>query len=164
MPQISQLAATYASQIFWLLLTFGLVFFTVGLGMLPKVQANMAGRDRRIADDLGAAQSARTAADQAEATWRARDAASREAAQARLNGARTEAATATEATLATANAANAERVSRGEADIAAAGERAASEIEAVAAEAARDIVAKVAGLTIAADEAQNAVKQAMADG
>ncbi|MBP6111483.1 MAG: ATPase, partial [Sphingobium sp.] len=38
MPQIAQLAATYSSQIFWLLLTFGFVFFVIGLGMVPKVQ------------------------------------------------------------------------------------------------------------------------------
>lgn len=161
MPQISQLAATYASQIFWLLLTFGLVFFTVGLGLLPKVQSTIDGRDRSIADDLAAAQAARTAADEGEAAWRTRDAANREAALGRVNTARAEATAATEATLASANAANADRVAKGEADIAAAGAKAVGEIEAVAAEAARDIVAKVAGLTVAAGEAQAAVKQVM---
>ncbi|RZM11681.1 MAG: ATPase, partial [Sphingomonas sp.] len=33
MPQLSQVAATYASQIFWLLVTFGLLYFVVGRGM-----------------------------------------------------------------------------------------------------------------------------------
>ena len=37
MPQIQQLAATYASQIFWLLITFGLLYFGIARTMLPKV-------------------------------------------------------------------------------------------------------------------------------
>lgn len=66
MPQISQLAATYASQIFWLLLTFGIVFVVVGLGMVPKIQGTIDQRDRTVADDLAAAEQARGAADAAE--------------------------------------------------------------------------------------------------
>ena len=62
MPQISQLAATYASQIFWLLLTFGFVFFVIGLGMVPKVQGTIDSRDKSVADDLAAAEAARTGA------------------------------------------------------------------------------------------------------
>lgn len=164
MPQISQLAATYASQIFWLLLTFGLVFFTVGRGMLPKVQANIDRRDQSIAADLAAAQAARDAADQAEESWRTRDAANREAALVRVNKARAEAAAKTEATLATANAANADRVAQGEADIAAAGAKAGAEIERIAAEATQDIVSRVAGLNVNATEASAAVKQVMTNG
>lgn len=164
MPQISQLAATYASQIFWLLLTFGIVFVTVGLGMLPKVQATIGDRDQRIADDLAAAQAARDASTQAEEAWRTRDAANREAALARVNKARAEAAAKTEATLAKANAANADRVAKGEADIVAAAAKAGTEIEAVAAEAAQEIVAQVAGLKVNATEAKAAVKQAIANG
>lgn len=164
MPQISQLAATYASQIFWLLLTFGIVFVTVGLGMLPKVQATIGDRDKRIADDLAAAQAARDASTQAEDAWQTRDAANREAALARVNKARAEAAAKTEATLAKANTANADRVAKGEADIAAAAAKAGAEIEAVAAEAAQDIVARVAGLKVTTTEAKAAVKQAIVNG
>ncbi|MBS0283271.1 MAG: ATPase, partial [Proteobacteria bacterium] len=80
MPQISQLAATYASQIFWLLLTFGIVFFIVGRGMLPRVQKTIDSRDRSIADDLAAASRARDEADKAEEAWRLRDHANREKA------------------------------------------------------------------------------------
>ncbi|MDZ4275696.1 MAG: ATPase, partial [Erythrobacter sp.] len=41
MPQIAQLADTYASQIFWLLVFFGLTFFVVGRGMVPKVMSTV---------------------------------------------------------------------------------------------------------------------------
>ena len=52
MPQIAQLAETYSSQIFWLLVFFGLVFFVIGRGMVPRVMATVGDRDKQI----GAAQ------------------------------------------------------------------------------------------------------------
>src|SRR4051812_46549700 len=72
MPQINQLPFIYASQLFWLAGTFGLIFFGIGLGMLPKIRSTVDARDQRIADDLAEAQSARAAADETEAAWRAR--------------------------------------------------------------------------------------------
>ena len=55
MPQIAQLAETYSSQIFWLLVIFGFVFFVVGKGMVPKVMGTVELRDKQINDDLDAA-------------------------------------------------------------------------------------------------------------
>lgn len=159
MPQISQLAATYFSQVFWLILTFGLVFLVVGRGMLPRVQATMDGRDERITGDLAAAKAARDAADQAEAEWHQRDAANRERAQGVVAEARSRATKATEATLAAANAEQATTVAAGEASIRDATQRAVSEIENVAAEAAQAIVARVAGAQVTADEARAAVQK-----
>lgn len=164
MPQISQLAATYASQIFWLLVTFGLVFFVVGRGMLPKVQATIDKRDSSIAADLAAAKAARDAADRAEEAWHERDQANREKAQGVVAEARARASKASEATLAAAGEAQAARVAAGEAEIKAASDRALTEIEAVAAEAAQDIVARVSGVQVSADDARGAVKSVMAHG
>lgn len=164
MPQISQLAATWASQIFWLLLTFGAVFFIVGRGMLPKVQATIDGRDKSIADDLGAASAARDAADRAEADWRQRDQLAREKAQSVVAEARQRAAKTSEATLSAANAEQSAKVAEGEARIRDAAARAGDEIEAVAAEAAQAIVSRVAGYDVGADEARAAVKGAVSHG
>ena len=36
MPQIAQISEIWSSQLFWLLITFGFVFFVIGKGMLPK--------------------------------------------------------------------------------------------------------------------------------
>jgi F-type H+-transporting ATPase subunit b len=72
MPQISQIAATYASQIFWLLITFGILYFGIGKMMVPKVMATVDAREGQIAGDLAAAEQARLAADQVEAAWRAK--------------------------------------------------------------------------------------------
>lgn len=161
MPQISQLAATYASQIFWLLLTFGLVFLVVGRGMLPRVQKTIADRDAGIQGDLAAAAAARDAADAAEEQWKLRDQANRERAQALLAEARGKAAKASEATLGAANAQQAAQVATAEASIREATTRAVAEIEGVAAEAAQAIVARVSGAQVSADEARAAVQKVL---
>ncbi|MCP3730085.1 ATPase [Sphingomonas sp. MG17] len=161
MPQIAQLAATWASQLFWLLLTFGIVYFFIGRGMAPKVQATVDQRDKTVADDLAAAEAARVAADAAEETWRGHENAAREAAQKKLAEARGKAAAATEKQLASANGELDAKVSEAEARIAAASQAVQSEIEAVAAEAAQDIVARVSGAKVTAAEAKTAVKAAI---
>ena len=104
MPQIAQIAETYSSQIFWLLLTFGFVFFVIGLGMVPKVQGTADARDAKISGDLDAAKAAFARADEAEADYKVRDAQSRTAAQALLAKAKSDAAKASEARIAVADA------------------------------------------------------------
>ncbi len=161
MPQISQLAETFASQLFWLLVTFGFVFFVVGKLMLPKVISTIDQRDQSVADDLASAEAARAAADQAEEKWRAEENAAREAAQKRITDARAKGAAKAEKTLAAANAKIEAKIAEAEARIAEASEAASSEIEAVAAEAAADIVARVSGAKVTAAEAGKAVKVAL---
>jgi hypothetical protein len=72
MPQFAQIATTYASQIFWLVIVFGLIYFVIGKGMLPKIDATVGARNDKIASDLAAAESARATADETEAAYRAR--------------------------------------------------------------------------------------------
>lgn len=164
MPQIAQIAETYASQIFWLLLTFGFVFFVIGLGMVPKVQATMEGRDAKITGDLDAAKAAFARADEAEADYRARDAESRLAVQAALADAKARAAKASEATLATADSEISGTIGAAEARIKIASTAALAEIENVAVDAARDMVARISGVQASEDAARNAVKAALAHG
>ena len=163
MPQIDQLKDSWylVSQLFWLAVTFGLVFFIVGRVMLPRVQATIADRDAGIQGDLTAAAAARDAADRAEADWQTRDTANREAAQALVAEARARASKASEATLAAANAKQAEQVAAGEATIRAAADKAIAEIESVAAEAAQAIVNRVSGAIVSAEEARAAVQKVL---
>ena len=161
MPQIEQLAATYSSQIFWLLLIFGLVFFIVGKGMVPKVMDTVALRDKQISDDLAAAEAARNKADAEEAAWRERENANRAEAQALIAKAKAEAAVSTEKKLAAAQTGIDARLTEAEARIAEARASAAAEIEEVASEAAADIVKRLAGIEVSAAEARPAVKEAM---
>ena len=104
MPQIEQIAGTLTSQVFWLLVFFGLTFVLVGLGMVPKILGTVELRDGQIAGDLAAAQAARDAADGEQAAWRTRENANRAAAQGVLGEAKAKAAAASAAKLADAQA------------------------------------------------------------
>jgi F-type H+-transporting ATPase subunit b len=164
MPQIEQLAATYSSQIFWLLLFFGFVFFAVGKGMVPKVLATVEARDDQIAADLATAEAARREADEAEEAWRIQANQRRAEAQAVIAEAKKKAATASEARLAEANKFFEGRLATAEARIGDARKAAAGEIDNVAAEAARDIVRRLAGLNVDEAAARAAVQGARAHG
>ncbi len=164
MPQIAQLAETYASQIFWLLVFFGFTFFVIGRGMIPRVLATVEARDAQIASDLSAAQAARDEADRQEEAWRVRENENRAAAQAVLAKAKADAAAATEQRLAQAQTRIDADLAAAQARITASRDAAMSEIEVVAAEAAQDIVQRLAGVKVAKPAAARAVKEAMAHG
>ncbi|WP_298467102.1 ATPase [uncultured Erythrobacter sp.] len=164
MPQIAQLAETYSSQVFWLLVFFGITFFLIGRGMVPKVMGTVELRDKQIADDLAAAQAARDAADEQEEAWRERENANRAAAQGVIAEAKAKAASSTEATLAKAQTKLDAQLADAEAQIAAARTSAMAEIENVAADATRDIVARLAGTEVDEAAANAAVKEALANG
>ncbi|RVT39817.1 ATPase [Sphingobium algorifonticola] len=164
MPQIAQIAETYASQIFWLLLTFGFVFFVIGLGMVPKIEATVGARDAKIAGDLETAKAAFARADEIEADYRKHDADARAAAQARIAEAKAQAARDTEAKVKATDALVAEKIAAAEAEIRAASTSAMAEIEHVAADAARDMVAKISGLSASPEAARQAVKAALVHG
>jgi len=164
MPQIAQLAETYSSQVFWLLVFFGFVFFVIGCGMVPKVMGTVALRDDQIAGDLAAAQAARDAADQAELAWRERENANRAEAQALVAQAKGEAAAASEKKLAAAQKRIDKKLNEAEQAVAQARNSALAEIEGVASDVAQDIVARVAGVKVTAAAAKSAVKEALNNG
>jgi len=164
MPQISQLADTYFSQIFWMLVFFGVTFFVIGRGMVPKVLDTMADRNRTIASDLAAAQAARDAAAAEQAAWGETEANQRSAAHDLIAAAKHRAAQATQARLAEATTRIEARIAAAETQIAAASHAALTEFEAVSADLAQDIVRQVAGLAVSAEDAQAAVKGPFAHG
>lgn len=161
MPQIAQLAETYSSQIFWLLVFFGITFFLIGRGMLPKVMETVGLRDKQIADDLASAQAARDAADEQEEAWRERENANRARAQALLAEAKAKAATASEKKLSAAQERLDAKLEAAQAEIEAARNSAMAEIEDVATEAAQDIIARLAGTKVDKRTVRSAVKKAL---
>lgn len=161
MPQIAQLAATYSSQIFWLLLTFGFVFFVIGLGMVPKVQSTVDARDAKIADDLATAKASFARGDELEEQNRARDAEARASAQSIVAAAKVKAAKDAEKKIATEDKKIAAKIAQAEEAIHAASVKALAEIEAVSADAAQDMVARISGASVTAVDAQKAVKAAL---
>lgn len=162
MPQIAQIAATYASQIFWLLIVFGLIYFVIGKGMLPKIEAVVDARDQKIASDLAAAEAARAKADETEAAYRARIEEARAAALKATQEAKTASTLEAETRVKAADADLAAKAATADTSLKAAQAKALGEIESVAAEAAQDIVAKVSGLTVDKTAAESAVKAALA--
>ena len=164
MPQINQLADAAYSQFFWLLLVLAILYFGIGRMMLPKIQSTVDSRDRRIADDLAAAQAARAAAEETEAAYRARMDESRAEALKVAQAAKVASAKTTEERMRSANAEIGATVEAAEARIRTAADAAMTEIEGVAAEAAREMVERLAGVSVGSEEAARAVKGAMAHG
>ena len=59
MPQLNQLSDVLLSQLFWLAIALGFIFFVIARGMVPKIQATVDQREQQIADDLAAAAAGR---------------------------------------------------------------------------------------------------------
>jgi F-type H+-transporting ATPase subunit b len=158
MPQIEQLPQIFFSQLFWLMVVFGIIYFWIGRGMVPKIQSVVEDRDRKIADDLAAAQRAREQADVAEEAYRQRLDASRSEAMKVAQEAKQKAALETEKKLKAIDEQVGARVADAESRIRAAAEAARRELEPVAAEAASQLVSKLTGQKVAAKDAEPAVR------
>ena len=161
MPQIDQVSAIYASQLFWLVVVFALIYFGIGRAMLPKIERTIEDRDAKIKGDLAAAEKARAEADAADDAYQAKLGASRGEAQAAAAKAKAEAALAAEKRVQKADAEIAAKVEQAETELQAQRDEAIAGVEAVAVEAAQEIVAKVSGLKVDKRAAAKAVKTAL---
>ncbi|GAA4040267.1 hypothetical protein GCM10022281_21530 [Sphingomonas rosea] len=164
MPQIAQISEIFASQLFWLTITFGFIFLVVGLGMVPKIQGTVDARDARIAADLATAASARETADKLEADHKAALEKSRAEAAKVAVDAKAAAAQATEVRVKAADTAAQARVEEAMRRIGEARSSAQAEIESVAADAAIAMVGRVAGLNVDEGTARAAVQQELVRG
>ena len=161
MPQLSQLSEVLLSQLFWLAIALGFIFFVIGRGMVPKIQATVEQREGKIAGDLERAQEARKEADATEAAWRERmDAARAEAARI-TQEAKQASAKATETQVHKAADKINLKVEQAQAKIRDAADSARAEIEAVAAEATHEMVQRLTGIRLDPKEAAAAVKVEM---
>jgi F-type H+-transporting ATPase subunit b len=158
MPQIVQLPLIFASQLFWLVVVFGIIYFVIARGMVPKIQSVVEDRDRKIADDLAAAQKAREQAETSEGVYRERIEAGRSQALKVAQEAKTKAALDTEKKLKAVDDKVGTRIAEAQARIRAAADQARLELEPVAAEAASELVTKLTGQKVSAKDAEPAVK------
>ena len=161
MPQISQLALVYQSQWFWLLLTLGVIYFFVGKGIVPKVEETVDLRDAQIAADLAEAERLRAEADAAEDAWRAKINEAHAEAQAVTSAAKEKSAADAAKRVATADKKLAEEAAKAAAELDEARKSALAEIEDIAAEATRDIVARLTGAEVDEPSARAAVAGAL---
>jgi F-type H+-transporting ATPase subunit b len=164
MPQIAQILETYASQFFWLFISFGLIYLVIGRGMFPKIEATVEKRDRRIAEDLAAAERARADADAREEAYRAQVERNRAEALKVTQAAKEASARATEQQVKAADAELDLKVGGAEAEIRTAARAALADIETVAAEAAQEMVAKLSGASVSREQAAQAVRAAISHG
>ncbi|MFZ5617509.1 MAG: ATP F0F1 synthase subunit B [Pseudomonadota bacterium] len=67
LPQLD--ASTWSSQLFWLALTFGALYWLMSTYFLPRIGAALEERRDRIADDLDRASESRRLAEEAEAAF-----------------------------------------------------------------------------------------------
>lgn len=163
MPQIEQLPEIIYSQLFWLLLVFGVIYFGIGRGMVPKVQGIVEQRERKIVDDLEQAQKARDEAEKTEAEYRLRIEASRAESMKLALAAKQAGARETEEITSAIDAEVGKTIAKAESKIRKAVETAMTELDSVAAEATRNLVAKLTGKSVSTDDAKKAVK-AVANG
>jgi F-type H+-transporting ATPase subunit b len=161
MPQIAQLSFVFWSQLFWLAIVFGIIFFVIGRGMLPKIQATVKAREAKIAEDLAGAERARADAADTEIAYRARIDEGRAAATRVTQASKDEMQREAEVRIKAADAEIAAKTKTAEDGIRKASGAAMKEIETVAAEIAQDLVAKLAGVQVAKDRAAAAVKAAL---
>ena len=161
MPQLAQLALVYQSQWFWLLLVLGAIYFFVGRGIVPKVEATVDSRDKQIAADLATAERLQAEAARSEEAWREQMNTAHAAGQARAGEAKAKAQRDAEKRVAKADGEIATKTEAAAKALATARKKALAEIEGVAAEAARAIVTKLTGAEVSEQAARAAVSGAL---
>jgi F-type H+-transporting ATPase subunit b len=161
MPLLAQLSEVALSQFLWLALGLGFIFFVIGRGMVPKIQATVDDREKRIAADIDAAQQARVAADETEAAWRARMDAARAEAAKLSNEAKQASARDTETKVKKAADKLNLKLEASEERIRTALAAARSELEGMAAEVTQDLVTRLTGIKVDSKDAAAAVKAEM---
>ena len=158
MPQLSQLPLVFWSQLLWLAVGLGFIFFVVARGMVPKIQQAVENREKHISDDLEAAKAAREQAEQTEAEYRERIDASRGEAMKLAQAAKQAGAKEVEERTRAVDADIAKKIEKAEAKIRKSAEEAVRELDAIAVEATRELYSKLTGKTVPAAEATRAVK------
>ena len=155
MPQFDP--STYASQLFWLAVMFVALYWIVSKIAVPRIGEVLEQRARVIQDDLDRATQLKAETDAAIAAY---EKAMNEARAQAFDHMRAIQAVADKRT-ADVTAAVAKQISEAEARIASAKQAALDRIKGVAAETARDVVAKLAGLSPDAGSVDAAVATAL---
>ena len=155
LPQLD--VETYPSQLFWLVITFGLLFILLSRVTLPRIAGALAARKNRIEGDLGAAEQSKKDASDALAQYEAALAQARNKALAMADENRKRIVGEIESLKGAADAKAQEAMSKAEARIAAERTRAEGNIRSAAAEAASSIVERLLGVPVSSDEAIAAV-------
>lgn len=154
---------TYGSQLFWLAIAFGLLYFVMSRVALPRIGTILEERNDRIADDLAEAERLKRETDEAMAHYEAALAEARQRAHAMAQGSREEAKAETEAHRTRIEAALNERLAAADARIGQVKSRALADVDSIAREATETIVQTLLRTEVSPAEVTAAVDAAMSE-
>ncbi len=155
--------ATFGSQLFWLVLTFGALYLLMSRVALPQIGSILAERDKRIAGDLAEAARLKEASDAAIAAYEQALAEARRNANSIAQKARDVAKAEIAADRGRIEAELNSKLSAAEAEITSVKTRALAEVDAIARDAVEAMVEVLVGIKVGKSEIAKAVEAAMAE-
>ncbi len=150
-------SATFASQLLWLAITFGIFYILVGRLIIPRIGGIIENRRNRIAADLADAARLKGETDAAIAAYEAALADARKKAAAIAAETRATLTADIDAKRHAADAALHEKLSKAEAEIAEIKAKALAEVSGIARETTQSVVAALSTASISAEEVAAAV-------
>lgn len=159
MPQLE--TSTYLGQIFWLILTFGLLYWLLKTRALPRISEVLEARQDRIAADLDKAAALRAEAEAAARRQEEVVAQAHARAQVRIKELQDRLAADAAKRQAALDAELGAKLAEAEARVKAAREAALAEVRGVAVEAAQAAAQRLAGLQVGHDVAEAALDSVM---
>jgi F-type H+-transporting ATPase subunit b len=151
---------TFPSQIFWLGITFAVLLVIMWRIVVPRIGGTLAERKARIAAELARAEEDRKQAETAWSTYQNTLVEARQRARTVTEENRAKVMAETERSEAVADEAAQTEIAKAEARLAKLREEAKGHIQSAARDAAIDIVARLTGEQVGADEAAKAVREA----
>jgi F-type H+-transporting ATPase subunit b len=136
---------TFASQLFWLVIAFALLYALMAKWALPRIGGIIESRQKRIADDIAEAGKLKVQSDEAIATYEKALADARARAQAIANDTRDKQAAAAEATRKKLEAELNAKLAAAEETIAATKQAAMTNVRGIAIDTAKAIVERLIG-------------------
>ncbi len=145
-PPFDQIATTGVSQVFWLIVTFAILYVAVAYVFLPKIRKAIEDRDGAIKDDVAKAAALSAKADESVKQFEAQIAAARANARDTASKAKAEADAKTAAATAAKEAELNARLAAAELRISETRAKAMGNVSAVAEDAAAAIAEKLTGV------------------
>jgi F-type H+-transporting ATPase subunit b len=155
---------TFAGQLFWLVITFGLLYWLMSKVALPRVGAILADRANAISRDLDQAAQMQAKAEETAKAYETALTEARKNAQSIAQASRDAGAKASDERRKTVEAELSAKLDKAEASIAATKATAMSNVRGLGSEVAIAIVTKLTGQAPSAAEVSDAVDQALARG
>ncbi|SOE17728.1 F-type H+-transporting ATPase subunit b [Hoeflea halophila] len=153
-------SSTFASQLLWLAITFGLFYLLMSRVIVPRIGGILEHRRDRIAQDLDEANRLKEEADNAIAAYEQELADARKKASAIAETAREKAKAAAEAERASTEAELGAKMAEAEKSIAAIKTKALADVDTIAEDAATDVVKHLLGGSVTKAEVAAAIRAA----